>query len=111
MKCLGLIAVALALAAVTVPSPVRAQAPSHDRASGHGGPEFTPGSTCTDEDLRVLLGFEFGCCERPGGRRTPPGSLHVFLSTVEHSFSADGPVSCLAVTGQPGGYRRGQRTS
>jgi hypothetical protein len=29
----------------------------------------------------------------------PTGSAHVFVSTLDHSFSADGPVSCLAVEG------------
>ena len=30
---------------------------------------------------------------------TSPGAFHVFLNTLDHSFSADGPVSCLAVEG------------
>jgi hypothetical protein len=94
---LGLVGLGVVIAACVPAAGSFAQTPARDSVSAHGDAS-APGSTCTDDFFDPCFLFELDASSEPSGTDAT-GNVHVSLSTFDHGYSADGPVSCLAVTG------------
>jgi hypothetical protein len=97
MLRLGLVVAVVVLAGWMSPVGAPGQVPSRDVAAGHGDVSG-PGSTCTEDSFDDCYLFDFDALSDPLGG-DPSGHVRASLSTVEHGYTAEGPVSCLAVTG------------
>ena len=80
-----------------LPTSAAGEGLGRDAASGHGG-LGEPGDTCTGAPIEFCYSFDFDATSDPSGG-DPSGQVHVVVSDPNRPYTFEGPVSCLAVTG------------